>query len=287
MFLPGLKMVVHRNIASKHPSPSTALTRQRIDAYHNRQFNRYLTLVLAFVFAGIAAYWSQAVLDESIVKDVIKTPTPLVTELSMTPWAHVMDTNWCQSETKTPGLIYVKVPKTGSSSLSGANIRIARKVGARENLNCSSSFDHGRKVLLNRQEPCLLWSSIRDPAARSLSAFYHFQVSRRHIVPTESRIKEFLIQRRNHQFNYLADHPDPQRLLQHNFTQSHDRNTYWHELIQRFILQPYHFVGLLERKYESFAVLKLLWGLQAEDLVVLDSKKSGGFDDGKFKSTSF
>ncbi len=171
--------------------------------------------------------------------------------------------------------------------MSAVNMRMALKVGARENLNCSASHAHGRNFLLDRQEPYLLWSSIREPAARALSEFYHFQVSRRGVDPTETDIKDYLISVRNRQFNNLADHQDPIMLLKQNFNKSNDRDAYWHELIQQYILQPYHFVGLLERKYESFAVLKLLWGLETEDLVVLDAKRSGGYDGGKFKSTCF
>jgi hypothetical protein len=36
---------------------------------------------------------------------------------------------------------------------------------------------------------------------------------------------------------------------------------------------------------ESLAVMVLLWGLQPQDVVVLSSKRSGGYDDGGFNRT--
>jgi hypothetical protein len=123
-----------------------------------------------------------------------------------------------------------------------------------------------------------LWSFVRDPAARALSEYYHFQVSREKRHPTSASLEHFLHERRNYQFTYLADHPNPESLVQSITSFSSGGE----DLIQRYILEPYHFVGLLERKFESLAVMKLLWGLEVEDLIVLSAKTSGGYDDGRF-----
>lgn len=218
-------------------------------------------------------------------------------------WAIVSDSSkqWCRraKNEDTPGMIYVKVPKTGSSTLVGINIRIAQRVGQRISpqayqwwpfhknspATCSYTFRHGRTELLHRQEPYLLWSFVRDPAARALSEFYHFEVSRRGRRPTDLWTKAYLNERRNYQFLYLADHRDPKSLLQPTFPRNHendDSSSSEKSLIRRYILQPYHFIGLLERKFESLAVIKLLWDLEAEDLIVLSAKSSGGYDDGRF-----
>jgi hypothetical protein len=50
-------------------------------------------------------------------------------------------------------------------------------------------------------------------------------------------------------------------------------------------MDAYDFVGLLERKEELLALMKFLWGLETEDLIVLSAKQSGGYDDGRFNKT--
>jgi hypothetical protein len=210
-------------------------------------------------------------------------------------WPFLEDSKkWCRPakpEDITPGLIYVKIPKTGSSTMVGINIRISKKLGKRtypsslwwpfrnhHSEPCSFTYRHGRTELLQRQEPYLLWSFVRDPASRALSEFYHFEVSRRGRLPTDLWARSYLNERRNYQFSYLAVHSDPKALLETTFTTSGDAS----ELIQRHVIQSYRFIGLLERKFESLAVMKLLWGLETEDLIVLSAKKSGGYDDGRF-----
>jgi hypothetical protein len=53
--------------------------------------------------------------------------------------------------------------------------------------------------------------------------------------------------------------------------------------LQEYILNPYHFIGLVERMEESLAVLTLLWNLPLGHVVVLSAKQSGGYDDGIFQ----
>ena len=42
----------------------------------------------------------------------------------------------------------------------------------------------------------------------------------------------------------------------------------------------YDFMGVVERFWESLAVMSLLWDLPPGDMIVLSAKRSGGFDDG-------
>lgn len=245
-------------------------------------------------FLGVI-WWNYVELDLLHHRDAGPTSHiihPIPRAGDVTPWPVITGTKWCRSKRATPGLIYVKVPKTGSSTLVGINIRIARKIGMQKSRvppwfpwghpkPCSTSYRHGRSELLGRQRPYLLWSFLRDPAARGLSEFYHFEVSRKGRRPTDTRVKLFLNSRKNYQFEYLADHSAPKTLLEPNFPNANTAV----DIIHRYVLEPFHFIGVLERKLESLAVLKLLWGLQSSDLIVLDSKKSGGYDDGRFNGT--
>jgi hypothetical protein len=214
-------------------------------------------------------------------------------------------TQWCRaSDPIHPGLIYVKVPKTASSTLAGINMRIARKVGQRtlssssfsssflgdawfgtnpKSLVCTHTKHHGRKHLLERRKPALVWTFLRDPAKRAISDFYHFRVSRRGVLPTNARLAIFLEGQRNYQWDYLVDHDDSK------WTRSVGDNANHHKKIstslQKYFLEAYDFIGLVERKEESLAVMKLLWNLDYEDLIVLSAKKSGQYDDGRSNAT--
>lgn len=69
----------------------------------------------------------------------------------------------------------------------------------------------------------------------------------------------------------------------------HEKNFQLHSLqegsLQNYtlanILQELDFVGVVERMDESLVVLQLLMGLQPADMVVLSSKRSGGYDSNK------
>jgi hypothetical protein len=53
--------------------------------------------------------------------------------------------------------------------------------------------------------------------------------------------------------------------------------------IDRQLLARHSFAAVVERMDESLVVMKLLFDLDDGDIVVLASKKSGGYDDGKSK----
>jgi hypothetical protein len=200
-------------------------------------------------------------------------------------WESVPNQTWCHSESENIGLIYVKIPKTGSSTCAGINIRIASKVGEKvrgldkENRpkRCGHTYRHGREVLLNRRPPNILWTLLRDPAKRAISEFYHLQVSRRGVEPAETKLIDHLESKKSFQFNYIVDTSVPTAL---NVT---TKNPFEH--IREYVMDAYDFIGLLERKEESLALMKILWGLEIEDLIVLSAKQAGGYDGGGFDNT--
>jgi hypothetical protein len=200
-------------------------------------------------------------------------------------WESVPNQTWCHSDNKNIGLIYVKIPKTSSTTCAGINIRIASKVGERVRgsdkdsrpKRCGYTYSHGRKVLLNRRSPNILWTLLRDPAKRAISEFYHFRVSRRGVEPTETKLKKFLKKKKSYQFNYIADTRNSKALSKKTKNPFQD--------IREYVMDAYDFIGLLERREESLALIKILWGLETEDLIVLSTKQSGGYDGGGFNNT--
>jgi hypothetical protein len=53
------------------------------------------------------------------------------------------------------------------------------------------------------------------------------------------------------------------------------------------IIDQFDFIALVERMDESLVVMKLLFGLEDKDMIVLSAKSSGGYDDGKLADKCF
>jgi hypothetical protein len=99
-----------------------------------------------------------------------------------------------RNEQETPtndGLVFIKPYKTGSSTASGINLRMARNIARRQNDTnfqlCKSRFDHSNAAYLipkRRPGKSFLWSIIRDPTKRIVSHFFHMRVSRHKLEPS-------------------------------------------------------------------------------------------------------
>jgi hypothetical protein len=57
------------------------------------------------------------------------------------------------------------------------------------------------------------------------------------------------------------------------------------KVLRKLIFKNYDFLGVTERMEESLAVMVLLWDLEPRDVVVLNSKSAGGYDDGGHNKT--
>jgi hypothetical protein len=195
------------------------------------------------------------------------------------PWQG--DTHsWCmKSDNMTcQGLLYLKVPKTASSTAAGVTFRIAEKVGAKmlNNSMCAHQWQHGISFS-NLEKSYLLWTSVRDPATRALSEFFHFEVSRKGVEPTTEKLISMLNQRKNYQLRWQTKR-FPEKLPEDALDLDIAANA-----IERQLLATYSFAAVAERMDESLVVMKLLFNLDDGDIIVLSSKKSGGYDDGKYK----
>jgi hypothetical protein len=100
------------------------------------------------------------------------------------------EANWrAGSVQNTPsdvGFLFLKAYKTGSSTSSGVNLRMARNVARRQQQQddkdnnfeiCRSRFDHAwasDRYANRKVDDSFLWSVIRSPAKRIVSQFFHF-----------------------------------------------------------------------------------------------------------------
>jgi hypothetical protein len=175
--------------------------------------------------------------------------------------------------------------KTGSSTLAGVAIRIARslgkktKQGGREKM-CKVRFDHTPAFLLKYGDrikaKSFLWSFVRDPTQRSVSEFFHFGVSRRKMEPSDKNFLKYL-RDRLYIYNYLLFDMAVDRYrrkLQTNVTK-----------IVQSIMDDYDFIGMAERMDESLVIMKMLLQLDMNDILYLSAKHGGGYDDGGYNGT--
>lgn len=207
----------------------------------------------------------------------------------------------------------------------GAKVLPPRKTNLHLSQVCSHTYTHGRASDIIRsldgdninnslptttpslsRPPHLLWTFLRDPVRRAVSEYYHFWVSRRGYGVKNGLVKPFLESRKNFQLLYVLDQKYPEQVLARAATATNTTTTsntdirrndittgtivppppVW-QLIQDHIINVYDFIGLVERMEESLAVMKLLWGVDSQDLIVLSAKQSGGWDDGRHNDTCY
>ena len=198
------------------------------------------------------------------------------------PWTPIQDFSWCvpqgDNKNKVHGLVFVKLPKAASSTGSGIAIRIANSVGKRvlkkkgSKPKCAHTYQHGELSKKRRESPSILWTIIRDPSSRALSEYFHFQVSRHGVVPTSESMIQFLWTRKSYQLNYIYSARK----------KSVGVNTPA-KVIRHYVMEEYNFIALVERLDESLVVMKLLWDLEDQDIIILPAKQSGSYDDGRFQ----
>ena len=194
---------------------------------------------------------------------------------------------WEGSHSRRPtnqGFLYIKEMKTASSTLAGVTLRIARNVAKRRrndtnNLTmCRARFFHmrARKFQFRLRNQSFLWSMVREPNARMLSKFFHFAVSRKHIMPTAQELAAYYA-------SYDVWIYDQAYYLKSlSIQEVFPRNPETYVNATQSILDDYDFIGITERLDESLVVLQLLLGLETQDILYLSSKSSESFE--KFNS---
>jgi len=197
------------------------------------------------------------------------------------------ETNWIlphilRSPAKE-GILFVRNMKTASSTLAGVAIRIARSFAQRfpEIKMCKVRFDHTAAFQLEygkrNKQKSFLWSFVRDPTDRAVSEFFHFGVSRLKMEPSDANFKHYMLEMRKYTRNYfLLD------MTLKPFQPKRDPNYTIVEAV-RSIVQEYDFIGLVERMDESLVAMKMILGLDMNDILYLSAKRNGGWDEGAYE----
>jgi hypothetical protein len=181
-------------------------------------------------------------------------------------------------------IVYVKVPKTGSSTAAG----ISRRIGAHHNLTGVFSegawiaengepgvwSEHGCMIdsetddgcehdigkppsmtLINRLKmPTFLWTMLREPAARAMSSYYWHHVTQARLEPsTESKLEYLSALPPNFMFRYLR------RSAQDSL---------------KDVLRQYNLIGVTERFDESVVALAASLRIPLSDVLYISSKNS-------------
>jgi hypothetical protein len=194
--------------------------------------------------------------------------------------------NWrkMHKEPTTTGFIFAKPYKTGSSTASGVNLRIARNAARRLSSSgsnrtnwemCKSRSDHvpvSSAYAGRDRDRSYLWTVVRDPTARLVSQYFHFHIAREKHEPTDAIFREYALDGPTvliHDYYYFA-------LSMGGFNKDRDDR----RKLANDILSDYDFIGTTERMDESFVVMSMLLGIPLSDVTYLKAKGHGGFDDG-------
>jgi hypothetical protein len=182
------------------------------------------------------------------------------------------------------GFLFVRNMKTGSSTLGGITIRIARSMARKfpqiDTDLCKVRFDHTPARLLEYgkrdHSKSYLFSFVRDPTKRAVSEFFHFGVSRFKREPTAQNFKDYLLSKWFLNNYFLWDM---------TFRNFNGTAATWEDKKRTVdeIMADYNFIGITERMDESLVVMKILLNLEFNDILYLSAKGNGGFDDGAYK----
>ena len=187
------------------------------------------------------------------------------------------DTYGTQMTPTNEGLFFLKTFKTGSSTASGIDLRIARNVAKRRNTGhalCRTRFDHAwASALFYSLNPqtSFLWTVLRDPTSRIVSQLFHFHVSREGHNTSDASLMERI--RRNDGMtgnNYMG------QLSLRGFKKKHDDPV----AVANAILNSYDFIAITERMDESAVALSMIMGIPLADVLYLKAKGHGGYDAG-------
>jgi len=207
------------------------------------------------------------------------------------------------------GLLFVKTPKTGSTTISRIMKRLVQKVAQRYNVDsCQHREDHvnGAGFWYANRSPTqsFLLASVRDPAQRAMSRFFWSYVTQQQSQDNnnnqtmdDSFILDYLNKSTSvasgctskgqggYQLNYISMTPilEWSAWSPHNVTQI-VRPTVVEEYVRR-TMQAYDFMMVNERMDESLVLLQLRLGLQTSDILSLSFNVGGSYryEHGKCK----
>ena len=181
----------------------------------------------------------------------------------------------------TSGFLFLKLTKTAGSTAAGVTMQIAKHTAERNNKDywiCRGRWDHSwafRMLKDRKRDQSFTWTMLRDPTTRALSEFNHFEVSRKG-ESASSFVK--YVKRKNNKSLYLRELSIAKIDVISNVEAPEQINQ---------ILSEYDFFGITERMDESAVALMMLTGSKLGDILYLDAKRSGSFDDGACDNTCY
>lgn len=196
---------------------------------------------------------------------------------------HAPEQNWWRTDIqRSParvGILYMKEMKTGSSTMAGVTLRMAKNMALRttEYRICKSRFDHSMAFELQygrrSKKESFLWTVLRNPTRRATSQFFHFKVSREKEEPSDVNFKEYM------------KHPVFQQYYLKSLAMTPLRKIDDRIEVANEIMRQYDFIGITERMDESLVVMSMMLNVPLEDVLYLNAKGNGGFDDGRYNDS--
>ena len=186
---------------------------------------------------------------------------------TFSPWSGSDPYGWCVKDANdASGLLFIKIQKCASSTGSGISLTIAHNVARRKHHHCLSHVRHYRTQELpipsRNKEKSLLWTIVRHPAKRAVSSYFFYEISQGGGKPIGKAMRKYLKGEKNFEIESL------QQSSLSNYT-------------IKDIIQEMDFIAVSERMDESLVVFRLLNGFKPKDMIVLSSKKHGGYDGGR------
>lgn len=181
------------------------------------------------------------------------------------------------------GLLYVKVPKTGSSTVAGAAIRIAKAHHVPVQYDHSSGQEYTPDS--RNLDNSFLFTTVRDPAQRAMS-YIAYESSR---TQTNVDLPTLLDMLRSMDRLGVVQKSEGRGGTQLAFTslQPIPKHSAWKPSFPEYvvradrveqnvanILKSYHFVLVTERMEESLVALAMLLGVSIHDVLVFSAKRA-------------
>ena len=183
------------------------------------------------------------------------------------------------------GILFIKTIKTGSSTATGITMRIAKHTAERNKEKfwiCRGRWDHNFafRMLENRDRSrSFTWTVIRDPTKRATSDFFHFAVSREGQPSSDASFQQYVLEK-NHMKNLYLRMLSLTKIPRVAANSQYDSSTATALINQ--IIADYDFIGVTERMDESAVALAMLLKIPLGDVMYLNAKASGGYDDGVY-----
>jgi Sulfotransferase family len=185
------------------------------------------------------------------------------------------------------GILFVKLIKVGGSTATGVTMNIAKHEAERRHEQfwiCRGRWDHSwaSTMLQDRiRSESFTWTIVRDPTSRVISEFFHFEVSRNNASPSDKTFMDFLTKGRNvEKFRNLY-----LRML--SIDMKYGMFDDDGPAVINTILSDYDFIGVTERMDESVVVLSMLMDVPLGDVLYLNAKGHGGYDDGVYNDKCY